>query len=93
MDSLRWLRDLVGGDWTKYERIGQIQVLKYDNDEPTGKRIPKGNGTPRRVAHVNRRIFAPDCGLNLFRCQPMLCDVRHVAALVIQIIPIEQGIL
>jgi hypothetical protein len=68
MASLRGLRDVVGSDGADDERIGRVQHLEHDDDEPACTGGAEGDGTAGRVAQVERRIFVEECGLDLFRC-------------------------
>lgn len=82
----------MGGNWSNDERISQVQHLKHNSDKPAGDGIAKGNGTAGRVAHIERRVFINEGGLDFCRRQAMFRDMGCVAALVSRIIPIDQRI-
>jgi L-fucose mutarotase/ribose pyranase (RbsD/FucU family) len=53
---------------------------------------PKAMGRPDESLTSNVVFSAKECGFDFIRIEVMLGNVRRVAAFVLQIVPIDQGI-
>src|SRR5262249_27061407 len=92
MASPRRFGNVIGGDPAGDWPIVPGQHLEHDGNKPTCIGAAKGNGAAGRVAHVECRVFVEERGLDLLWRQAMFRDVGCVAALVIRLVPFDEGV-